>query len=140
MATVDALTGLMNRRGFLTMAENHFALATREHRVLALMFVDVDGLKEVNDRLGHTRPATTRSVRRGIALQETFRSSDVATRVGGDEFRVLLTAPSAMNVPAAIDLPDHPDGTTIDDLMAVAGRADVRGQAPPTSGNEHVQA
>ena len=166
MATVDALTGLMNRRGFLTMAENHLALATREHRALALMFVDVDGLKEVNDRLGHA--AGDELIREaGIALQETFRTSDVAARVGGDEFCILLTAPSALDVPAAIDrlravearanaksgrrfplslsvgvadLPDHPDGTTIDDLMAVADERMYEDKRRRRQGNEHVQA
>jgi diguanylate cyclase (GGDEF)-like protein len=146
MATLDPLTGLVNRRGFLPMAESHLALAARERRALALMFVDVDGLKDVNDRFGHA--AGDELIREAaITLQETFRHSDVAARMGGDEFCVLLNAPSALNVPAAIErlraaearanarsgrrfplglsigvaeLPLMPDGTTIDDLIAAA--------------------
>lgn len=146
MATVDALTGLVNRRGFLTLAQSHLELAIREHRPLALMFVDLDGLKDVNDRLGHA--AGDELIREAaVALQETFRASDVAARMGGDEFCILLTAPSALDVDTAVqrlrntearanarygrrfplsmsigvaELPRYHEGTTVDDLMALA--------------------
>jgi diguanylate cyclase (GGDEF)-like protein len=146
MATLDPLTGLANRRGFIPLAEQHLALAARERRTLALMFVDVDGLKGVNDRFGHA--AGDELLREAaILLQETFRHSDVPARMGGDEFCVLLNAPTALDVPAAVgrlraaetranarsgrryplslsvgvaELPLMPDGTTIDDLIAAA--------------------
>ena len=53
MGTSDALTRLMNRRGFLPTAEHQLKVAKRTHQPLALMFLDLDGLKRVNDTLGH---------------------------------------------------------------------------------------
>ncbi len=53
LAMSDELTGLKNRRGFLMLAEHHVRLADRSQRPLVLFFADLDGLKRINDSLGH---------------------------------------------------------------------------------------
>ena len=91
LALMDTLTGLYNRRGFLTIAEEQFKLARRTGHGLSLAFVDLDGMKRINDALGHefgdqALVATAR------ILKATFRTSDVIARLGGDEFIVLAIA------------------------------------------------
>ena len=89
MATMDELTGLANRRGFLAVAEHQLRLATRLGEPVAVLFLDVDNLKPVNDSLGH---AVGDQLLRETAdlMVTTFRDSDLLGRVGGDEFCVLL--------------------------------------------------
>jgi diguanylate cyclase (GGDEF)-like protein len=88
-ATEDELTCLANRRGFFALAEHQLLVAARTRAAFALLFVDVDGLKHVNDSLGHS---TGDQLLKEMAdvLRETVRVSDVASRLGGDEFCVLL--------------------------------------------------
>ncbi|MGZ8652024.1 MAG: GGDEF domain-containing protein, partial [Actinomycetota bacterium] len=93
MGTTDALTRLTNRRGFLPTADHLLKVALRTHTPLALMFLDLDGLKRVNDTLGHA--AGDGMITEGaFVLRETFRASDLIARVGGDEFCVLFAAES----------------------------------------------
>lgn len=89
MATNDELTGLANRRGFLAVAEHQLRLAARLGEPVALLFLDLDNLKTVNDSLGH---AAGDQMLREMAeiMAATFRDSDLIGRVGGDEFCVLL--------------------------------------------------
>jgi diguanylate cyclase (GGDEF)-like protein len=88
-ATHDALTGLLNRRGLEVVADLVLRSARREGRSVAVLFADLDGLKAVNDTLGHgAGDALIREAAR--ALQEAFREADAVTRLGGDEFAVLL--------------------------------------------------
>jgi diguanylate cyclase (GGDEF)-like protein len=89
MATVDELTGLANRRGFLAVADHQLRLATRLGEPAALLFLDLDNLKTVNDSLGH---ATGDQMLRETAevMTTTFRDADLLARVGGDEFCVLM--------------------------------------------------
>ncbi|MGD0678078.1 MAG: diguanylate cyclase [Polyangiaceae bacterium] len=84
----DELTGLYNRRGFTTLAEQWLRIAARTRKTPLLLFVDVNGMKPVNDRLGH---ATGDQLLRDTAdlLRATFRDSDILARLGGDEFVVL---------------------------------------------------
>jgi GGDEF domain-containing protein len=87
-ATRDALTGLYNRRGVHEHAQLALLRAERSGRPLALMFLDLDGLKVINDRLGHA--AGDAALRRlAELLRATFRASDVVGRLGGDEFVVV---------------------------------------------------
>ncbi|MCC6750650.1 MAG: diguanylate cyclase [Deltaproteobacteria bacterium] len=86
---IDELTGLYNRRGFLTLAEQQHRLAERQRRPLQLLFADQDDLKQVNDRHGHA--AGDRALREiARALRSSLRGSDIVARIGGDEFAALL--------------------------------------------------
>lgn len=84
----DELTGLLNRRGFLTLAPKHIKIAQREKWELLVFFIDLDDLKVINDTFGH--PDGDRALRTvANILRATFRTSDVLARIGGDEFIVL---------------------------------------------------
>jgi diguanylate cyclase (GGDEF)-like protein len=88
LSLVDELTGLRNRRGFLLLAESQLHLAHRLGRPAVLYFGDVDGFKQINDRLGHA--AGDRALADvADCLRATFRESDIVARFGGDEFAVL---------------------------------------------------
>jgi diguanylate cyclase (GGDEF)-like protein len=89
LATVDELTGLANRRGFFALGEHELLVAARTRASVALLFVDVDGLKSVNDDLGHSVGDLLLREAADV-IRETIRASDVAGRLGGDEFCVLL--------------------------------------------------
>lgn len=88
-ARTDALTGLLNRRGFESKMNFALALAQRSGRPLGLVSVDVDHFKSVNDRFGH---AAGDEVLRRLAqtLLQRLRASDVVARMGGEEFAVML--------------------------------------------------
>lgn len=88
LALKDELTDLYNRRGFLALAERQLKLARRSGRSLLLFFIDVDGLKEINDVFGHAEGDAALKCT-AEALETTFRDSDVIARFGGDEFAVL---------------------------------------------------
>jgi diguanylate cyclase (GGDEF)-like protein len=83
----DSLTGLYNRRGVSILAEQKIKEANRGRSRLHLTLVDSDGLKEINDTLGH-QEGDRALVDTAKVLQATFRESDVIARVGGDEFVV----------------------------------------------------
>jgi diguanylate cyclase (GGDEF)-like protein/PAS domain S-box-containing protein len=89
LARYDGLTGLPNRSYFLETLQRTIARAARQAGRLAVVFVDLDGFKAVNDSLGH---ASGDLVLRAMAdrLRESTRSSDVVARIGGDEFVVLV--------------------------------------------------
>ena len=89
LATVDELTGLANRRGFFALGEHELLLAARTRAAVALMFLDVDGLKAVNDEHGHACGDQLLKEAADV-VRETIRASDLAGRLGGDEFCVLL--------------------------------------------------
>jgi len=88
MSIRDELTGLFNRRGFLANCQQHFDLARRRGRDFLLFYVDVDGLKAVNDSFGHLKGD---DALRNMAqlLVGAFRQTDILARIGGDEFVVL---------------------------------------------------
>jgi two-component system, cell cycle response regulator len=84
----DDLTNLLNRRGFLALANQQIKIAQRADWESMLMFADLDGLKDINDNYGH--PEGDRALRAAAnILKETFRASDLIARLGGDEFVVL---------------------------------------------------
>lgn len=94
-AITDSLTGLLNRHGFTQALQVALSRSQRTHRALALLYLDLDGFKKVNDTLGH--PAGD-SLLRTIAerLRHCLRDYDAIGRLGGDEFTVVLdglTAP-----------------------------------------------
>src|SRR5213080_4136931 len=89
LALVDDLTGLYNRRGFLTLATRDLRLAHRGNETLLVAFADLDDLKGVNDTAGHA--VGDRALRDTAALlRQTFRDSDLVARIGGDEYAVLV--------------------------------------------------
>jgi diguanylate cyclase (GGDEF)-like protein len=90
LATTDSLTGLSNRRGFERMAQKVSAVCARSGASMALLFFDLDGLKQINDRFGHGAGDHALASFAQLLL-DSFRSSDVIARMGGDEFCVLLT-------------------------------------------------
>ena len=84
----DGLTGLYNRRGLLEISAQMVRVAKRERHRLALLFIDLDGLKSINDQLGHSQG--DRAIEdAGALLRATCRASDLVARLGGDEFVVL---------------------------------------------------
>src|SRR5206468_779065 len=93
MATADPLTRLINRRGFLPTAEHQLDVAKRSHQPLALVFLDLDGLKKVNDSLGHSA-GDGMITEAAFVMRDTFRASDLIARMGGDEFCILFATES----------------------------------------------
>jgi diguanylate cyclase (GGDEF)-like protein/PAS domain S-box-containing protein len=88
-ANYDALTGLPNRRLFHDRLEQEIKKAEREHNLLALMFIDLDRFKEVNDTLGHE--AGDILLKEAAArISHCVRDTDTLARLGGDEFTVIL--------------------------------------------------
>ncbi|MFH1977623.1 MAG: PAS domain S-box protein [Pseudomonadota bacterium] len=88
LAISDALTELYNRRGFISLAEQQIKRANRTNKTLALFFIDIDGLKIVNDTRGHEE-GDRLLINAANILKQTFRESDIIARIGGDEFAVL---------------------------------------------------
>jgi len=88
LAISDALTELYNRRGFISLAEQQIKRANRTNKTLALFFIDIDGLKIVNDTKGHEE-GDRLLINAANILKQTFRESDIIARIGGDEFAVL---------------------------------------------------
>jgi diguanylate cyclase (GGDEF)-like protein/PAS domain S-box-containing protein len=85
---IDELTGLYNRRGFVTLGRQQLKAADRAKRKMLLLFADFNHLKQINDTFGH--PEGDRAlIEVAHAFRETFRQSDIMARIGGDEFVVL---------------------------------------------------
>jgi diguanylate cyclase (GGDEF)-like protein len=145
-ALTDALTGILNRRGFTEAAERELARASRYERPFVLAYVDVRGLKAVNDTEGHLMGDELIKAVAGL-MKESARADDVVGRIGGDEFALLLgeqTAESAepvirrirarvaearaemeISVPweLTIGVASFPgDGATLDELLDLADR------------------
>ena len=100
-ALTDPLTGLLNRRGFSEAADRELDRARRYRHPLALAFVDIRGLKAVNDTEGHL--AGDRLLKQvSLLLRESARTNDVVGRIGGDELAVLLPEQSADGADAMI--------------------------------------
>jgi len=86
----DDLTGLFNRRGLLKQAAPYFDFARRQQEKLLLLFIDLDGMKRINDEFGHNE-GDNALISTATILNRSFRSSDIIARLGGDEFTVLVT-------------------------------------------------
>jgi len=101
LATIDELTGLSNRRGFIMLARHALAMCERTERPATLLVFDLDGFKLLNDTLGHA--AGDMALASFAAdLLAAYPESDVVARLGGDEFCVLLSGATADAVPATL--------------------------------------
>jgi diguanylate cyclase (GGDEF)-like protein/PAS domain S-box-containing protein len=101
LTLTDPLTGLHNRRGFTTLAEQQLRLADRRREGVYMLYADLDGLKEINDTHGHTE-GDRALVETARLLKSTYRTSDVVSRIGGDEFAVIPVGTAADAVPIII--------------------------------------
>ena len=90
----DALTGLVNRGGFIKRLDAEVEASSADGGAISLMFIDLDDFKHVNDELGH---AAGDELLRQVAdrLRSAARSTDVVCRLGGDEFAILVGSPTA---------------------------------------------
>lgn len=89
LARVCPLTGLLNRRSFTERVDEEISRSERTNRPVSVIYIDLDGFKQVNDTLGHT--AGDEVLRRvAVQLRRSVRRSDSVARLGGDEFVVLL--------------------------------------------------
>ncbi|HTL48824.1 MAG TPA: diguanylate cyclase [Verrucomicrobiae bacterium] len=88
LSLTDELTQLYNRRGFITHAEQQIRVSDRKKRPISILFADLDGMKEINDQLGH-KMGDQALIETAAILNNTFRKADVIARLGGDEFAVL---------------------------------------------------
>ena len=101
LAREDELTKLRNRRGFVADAAQALAIADRDSVPVSIVFLDLDGLKCVNDTHGHD--AGDEALRRlAGALEAATRDSDVTARLGGDEFVALLYGTAARDAEAIV--------------------------------------
>lgn len=120
LASHDSLTGLHNRRVFLDRLDHALAHAKRNHGRLALLFIDLDNFKHINDKLGH---AAGDAVLCTLAqrLRQLVREVDTVARMGGDEFIILLdqieaadaVETVAQKVREALSLPVHYGGAEL---------------------------
>lgn len=88
-SVTDELTALYNRRGFFKRAEQELSVLRDKGRTGMVLFLDLDGLKELNDREGHDS-GDALLVEAADLLRRLFREQDVLARVGGDEFAVFV--------------------------------------------------
>jgi len=84
---MDALTGLFNRRGYDLLSQHYLDLAHRRGKRIFVIYADLDGLKQINDRKGHSE-GDQALIRTAEILRQTFRKSDIIARIGGDEFAI----------------------------------------------------
>lgn len=99
LSLTDGLTGLYNRRGFVTLAEQQLKVARHSSRGLILVYADLDRLKYINDTFGH-QAGDEALVHAAEILERTFRASDILGRIGGDEFAALAIRGSGEGVEA----------------------------------------
>jgi two-component system cell cycle response regulator len=90
-ASIDPLTGLLNRRAFATAMDVELARAARHRYPLSFMLLDVDHFKAINDKFGHAGGDQVLAAI-GNLLHSTMRKTDVASRWGGEEFVLALTS------------------------------------------------
>jgi diguanylate cyclase (GGDEF)-like protein/PAS domain S-box-containing protein len=102
----DDLTGLFNRRGLLKQAAPYFDFARRQKEKLLLLFIDLDGMKRINDEFGHNE-GDNALISTATILNRSFRSSDIVARLGGDEFAVVVTDLNANKEDAIKRLTDN---------------------------------
>jgi diguanylate cyclase (GGDEF)-like protein/PAS domain S-box-containing protein len=93
----DELTTLYNRRGFMTLAEQQLKTASRLKKKVALLYLDIDDLKKINDSAGH-KMGDRALAEIAFILKKSFREADIIGRMGGDEYSVLAMETTTLNV------------------------------------------
>lgn len=145
LTLTDDLTGLYNHRGFYTLAEHQAKIARRTGQHSLLIYADLDGLKQINDRFGHLEGSSA-IARTADILRLTFRETDIISRLGGDEFAILAPGVAGREMQGILDRlqdnlrlnnegqdrgyqislsvgaisVDHSDGSSIEELTARA--------------------
>lgn len=159
LSLIDDLTELYNRKGFLALAEHRVKLAYRTGEPFSVAFIDLDGLKLINDTFGH-QTGNRALVDAAHVLRDCFRQSDILARLGGDEFAVFVAEADENKVDSVLRRiqesldtcnasPDHPyrlsfsigivSGSSLkgSDIETLLGRADAlmyehkRNKKPP---------
>jgi diguanylate cyclase (GGDEF)-like protein len=97
LSLTDELTGLLNRRGFTSLAEQQLRTSLRTGNRIWLLFADLDGLKAINDRLGHEAGDRALCEIASVLRTGSVRNADLVARLGGDEFAILSTEISRMD-------------------------------------------
>ena len=97
LSLTDDLTGLYNRRALFTLAEHQFRMSDRLRQKFFLLYTDIDGLKNINDTLGH-KEGDKILVGAADILRETYRDSDIIARMGGDGFVVFPIGTAGDNI------------------------------------------
>lgn len=103
---VDELTGIANRRGFMTVAQHLLPLCARNDLNVELLFFDLDGFKQLNDTSGHEAGDEALKLF-ATNLLKSFRSADVVARLGGDEFVVMMAGEKAFSHRALESMQDR---------------------------------
>ena len=103
LSITDELTGILNRRGFIAMAEKQLNIAERHKKKLYFLYADLDSLKKINDVHGHKAGDEAIQASADV-LSKTFRKSDIIGRLGGDEFSVLqVETPQRQDIQHTLD-------------------------------------
>lgn len=139
LADRDPLCPVFNRRAFMRELEREIARTERHDRSLSLLFIDLDKFKDINDTRGH-EAGDRALVQMSETLVRAVRKTDIVSRIGGDEFCILLIETSAENaqlcatalkdriaqarlgVTASIGVANWTMGQTADALMALADK------------------
>ena len=98
LSLIDELTGLYNRRGFYTFSEQQMKIAQRMKKKMLIIFIDINGMKYINDTFGH-KEGDLALIDSALILKKTFRDSDIISRFGGDEFLILAIDSDEKTVP-----------------------------------------
>lgn len=147
IANYDSITGLANRRYFMATTEKYIKKAAENHNTFALMFIDLDHFKQVNDQYSHNTGDELLKIY-AKKISSLIKATDMASRVGGDEFVLLIkdvnetqikeianrilgkfTEPimidgNQCNVGASIGISMYPEnGSTIDELISKSDEA-----------------
>ncbi len=93
----DDLTGLYNRRGFITLAEQYLKMVKRDKKGFFMLYADLDNLKLINDKFGHQEGSYAITQTANI-LTDTYREADIIARLGGDEFAVIPVGYAGDNI------------------------------------------
>jgi diguanylate cyclase (GGDEF)-like protein len=86
----DGLTGLLNRRGFLVLAQQEMKTVPRTGKTVGILYADLDNLKQINDQFSH-KEGDRALVETAQLLEECFRITDIQGRLGGDEFAIFIS-------------------------------------------------